>query len=438
MPLPDLAFPGAENHRILSAQIIVTGDEVLAGRVHDTNSAFLARTLATLGILPVHIATVGDDPGALLAEARDAFARADIVITSGGLGPTADDLTMRVMADAAGVKLYRDAACEAWIEEFFSQHPGVLTANNYKQADMPQGAHILKNQVGTACGAFLSFDYQGQTKYLALLPGPPGELRPMVRQELVPLLTRLLPEAKPSRTLYSYGLPEAYLETLLNQLLKPLDPTLQLATYAHSGQIEIVIQCATPSVLDRAVDLIKSKVGHFLISEDASRLTDVVFHLLLQKHQTLALAESCTAGMIAERLGRVPGISEVFLGGIVSYTNSVKMTQLGVPADLLHSHGAVSAPTAQAMATGALQAIGSDLALSVTGLAGPGGGSPDKPVGTVYFGLAAAGSVETLLFHFRGDRQEVRRRATNTALDLIRRKLSGYPLQEELPTLNLP
>lgn len=427
----------AEKPFIETAMILATGDEVLSGITLDSNSHYLAQVLFKLGIKLLEVRQVGDSQKALVEAARAAFDKADLLISIGGLGPTEDDLTMAALADAAGLALYRDEKVLQGIKDYFESKQRNCTPNNYKQADFPLGAHIIANDHGTACGALAPFAWQAKTKYLALLPGPPSELVPMTDNYLVPLLRTYVHTSYHDQIFRVFGLGESRVEFLLQPIMHRYEQ-LKIATYASGGVVLVLLRELTSGprsvAFQTCAEEIRNLLGNFIFSEEAPSLAERVYELLKSKKLTISFAESCTAGLLSGALGAIPGASEVFRGSIISYSNAVKIEQLGVDPAILDQEGAVSEACCLAMLRGVKERLGTQLAVSITGIAGPAGGSPEKPTGTVWIGIFYQGIEEALCYHFSSsDRAQVQQMSVLTALDLVRRALLGLPLREALP-----
>lgn len=405
----------------MTAEIISVGTELLLGQIVDTNAAFLARTLAELGVFVHHITTVGDNPGRLADALRLALSRSDAVLLGGGLGPTPDDLTKEVAAEVVGARLVPDPDVERRLRSFFADRGLRMPERNVKQALAFDGGTVFQNDNGTAPG--LAVQKNGKT--VILLPGPPGEMVPMVRHQVAPYLERLLGPNRPalvSRTLKVAGVGESRVAELLGSLLEGSQPTV--ATYAKSGEVHVRVTASGEPL--PAADLVNSTVrdicerlGDAVFGFDDDTLESVVLATLRARRMTLAGAESCTGGLVAERLTSVPGSSDVFAGAVVAYANRAKEALLGVSATTLRRYGAVSAGTAREMAAGARQCFDAGCAYAVTGIAGPGGGTEDKPVGLVYVAVSCGDHVEVREHRFRGTRETVRRLSAQSALGLL-------------------
>ncbi|MDR2753539.1 MAG: competence/damage-inducible protein A [Oscillospiraceae bacterium] len=400
-------------------EILTVGTELLLGEILNTNARFLCKELAAMGIGVQRVLTVGDNPARLREDFLQALGRSDIVLCSGGLGPTPDDLTKEVVCEALGLPLAEDAAQRQAIKAFFARHGAPCSNNNFKQALVPQGCTVLYNENGTAPGCCLRTD---EGKIVALLPGPPRELQPMFIGALRPLLRGKSSGAIVSHHLRTYGIGESRLAALAAPWLACQNPTV--APYAKDGEAYLRITAAAPTneaaealcapVLAELQNLLKA----FVYSVDKN-LSASVLHLLKSQAKTISFAESCTGGAVAKSLTDLPGASEVFGYGFVCYANEAKQRLLGVAPTTLATHGAVSAECAEAMAHGARAQSGADLAVSVTGVAGPSAQGTNKPAGLVY--LAATNGNQTLhrqLNTGRDDRDYNRTVATKAALHL--------------------
>jgi nicotinamide-nucleotide amidase len=409
---------------MLNAEIIAIGSELLTPYRLDTNSLWLTERLNSVGIEVKLKTVVGDDEDRLEEAFRGALARSEIIISTGGLGPTEDDITRRVLAKVTGRQLVLDYQVLEQIKKMFSRRGYDMAPNNERQALIPRGATVLPNHLGTAPGIKLEHD----GKLMIILPGPPREMKPMFDQYVMPDLEGLSRGIRVARrVLKVIGLGESALDDMIAPIYKRYSNPTTTILFTDSD-IEIHLAAKAES-LDRAQEMIEllaeelgQKLGQFLYSAHGESLEEVVGRGLAMKGYTIATAESCTGGLLAERITSVPGASDYFLGGIVSYAESAKVALLGVPRELIERHGAVSRQVAQAMARGAKDRMGSTLAISVTGVAGPGGGTEATPVGTVYIGLADDAETVAKRLVLRGDRHLVRWRASSAALDMIRRR----------------
>ncbi|HEY3297364.1 MAG TPA: competence/damage-inducible protein A [Armatimonadota bacterium] len=407
----------------MRAEIISVGTELLLGQIVDTNAPYLSGVLSALGIDLYYRETVGDNTDRLAQTLRTALSRADVVITIGGLGPTQDDLTKETVAEVLGEPMIMDPESEKVIREFFERRGAAIVPSNLKQALKPRSSMTIPNEMGTAPGIIAEKD----GKIIATFPGPPAEFIPMVDKFLAPYLSRKNaghPSVIVSRTLRVTGIGESAAEDRIKDLLDGTNPTI--APYAKSGEVHFRITAKAPSP-EAALPLIegleaktRDRLGNFVYGIDDETLEVVVVRKLIERGLTLALAESCTGGLISGRITNVPGSSETLLAGIVSYSNKAKTDFLDVPDDLLQAHGAVSPEVAEAMASGAAARTGADIALGITGIAGPTGGTPDKPVGLVYIGLKTPEGVISTRNMFGGGRLQIRERSAQTALNMIR------------------
>lgn len=413
----------------MNAEIIATGSELVLGRIANTNAAWLSRELETLGI-PVRFHTaVGDRMGDLVAAFRLAARRAHVVLVTGGLGPTADDLTRLAAARFAGRRLVRHADLAAGIAARFAARNVVMTPSNLRQADLPAGASVVPNPIGTAPGFVLR---RGRSVLVAL-PGVPREMELMFRQTVAGLLcarTRAR-RAFCTRDLLTFGLPESTLGDRLGALFRP-EGNPSVGTLLRAGTVVVRVRAedASPARARRRagalVRRIRTRLGAAVYGEGEGGLEDVVVRRLTAARRTLALAESCTGGLVGHRLTNVPGASAVLLEGTVAYSNAAKVRTLQVPRRLLAAHGAVSAPVAEAMARGAARRAGADFGLAVTGIAGPSGGSAEKPVGLVFVAVAGPRRrTRVEEYRFPGDRAWIKERSAATALNLLRLELLG-------------
>ena len=415
------------------AEILAVGTELLLGSIANTNAQFLSELLASAGIDVLYHTAVGDNPRRLRQAAEIARGRCDLLVFTGGLGPTYDDMTKETVAEAFGLALEYHPEVMEEIQRYFDHvFHRPMPACNRQQAMLPQGCTVLHNPVGTAPGCI--FTVEGVTA--VLLPGVPHECRYLAEHALLPWLQGCSGGVICSHDLHVFGLTEPRVQELLGDLMDRAENP-SLAPYAKPGEVMLRLTAKGKSPQDcqeRMAPLfreVRSRLGDCLYGVDVSSLEEVVITRLRQKGLTLSAAESCTGGLIAKRLPDVPGASAAFLGGGVSYTNAVKAGVLGVPRDLLEQYGAVSEPAARAMAEGVRRLTGSDLAVSVTGLAGPDGDDRGNPVGTVYLGLSLPGETLVRRLALGGDRPRIRLLAASTALDMIRRHLCDLPIEQE-------
>lgn len=410
----------------MTVELISVGTEILLGNIVNTNAAYLAEKCAAFGLSCYHQSVVGDNEQRLEDAIRLALSRSDIVILGGGLGPTKDDLTKEITAKVFGKELYEDAHTKARIMEYFSRvHSGSVTENNWKQALVPEGARVIDNHNGTAPGLILESD--GKTAIL--LPGPPNEMKPMFDRDIAPYLNSLQPEGIYSKMVKICSVGESRAETMILDLLEQQsNPTI--APYAKTGEVHLRVTARADgeeqaeALMKPVMDELFLRFGDkiFTTREDVT-LEEAVVELLREKNFTLTTAESCTGGLLAGRIMNVAGASSVYCEGYITYADAAKEKLLGVNKSTLESYGAVSRETAHEMAEGAAKAANADAAVSVTGIAGPGGGTEEKPVGLVYIGCYVRGRVRTEEFYLTGNRQKNRDYAVVRALTLLREEL---------------
>jgi nicotinamide-nucleotide amidase len=408
------------------AEVVSIGTELLLGQIVDTDAAYLAQQLSGLGISVYHRATVGDNLARAVETVRSAVGRADIVFLIGGLGPTMDDLTRDVMAAVLDAPLERDPAVAQHLTDWFARRNYPMSDTILRQADVPRGGRPLPNANGTAPGLIL----EKGSKTLIALPGPPNEFVPLFEAEVYPYLRERTAGERQvirSRTLRVVGVGESAAEERLRDLMQESNPSV--APYAKTSEVHLRVtaRAATEAEADALIAaraaLIYERLSDAIYGEDATTLEAAVVALLAAKRQTIATAESCTGGTLAGRITEVAGSSAVFSVGLITYSNDAKVDLLKVPQALLAQFGAVSAETAKSMAERVRELAGATYGISVTGIAGPGGGSPEKPVGLVYIGLSTGDGVTATKHHFTGLRADVRLRATQAALALLRREL---------------
>lgn len=412
----------------MTVELISVGTEILLGNIVNTNAAYLAEKIAVLGLSCYHQSVVGDNEERLEEAVRTAVGRSDIVILSGGLGPTKDDLTKEVTAKVFGRKLYEDPHTRARIQAYFDQRhtkSKMITENNWKQAMVPEGAVVVDNHNGTAPGIIL--EENGKTAIL--LPGPPNEIRPMFERDIAPYLNRLQPEGIYSKMIKICSIGESRAETMVADLMDAQsNPTL--APYAKTGEVHFRVtakaadEVTAEKLMKPMIEELKKRFGSYIYTMDeAVTLEEAVVNLLKGKNLTVTTAESCTGGLLAGRIMNVPGASAVYREGYITYANEAKEKLLGVRHETLETVGAVSKETAAQMAEGAARQAGAQAALSVTGIAGPDGGTPEKPVGLVYIGCHVAGRTRVEEFRFTGNRAKNRDYAVVRALTLLREEL---------------
>jgi nicotinamide-nucleotide amidase len=406
----------------MKAEIIAVGSELLTPDRLDTNSLFLTEELNKLGIEVVRKTIVGDNRE-LLAEAfRDALDRVPLIIASGGLGPTEDDLTRETVAELLGRKLIKNDAILRYIEGRFRQLGREMPAVNVRQAMVPEGAEVLENPRGSAPGLWL----EDKGRFVALLPGPPRELKPMYQEQVLPRLEKRRSGIRMfHRELRVAGMGESAVE----QRIKPIYTRysdVNTTILAAPGEVQIHLRIWTDQaghaqkLLDEIVQGFELALTDRIYSQDGSSMEEVIARLLTMNNATISAAESCTGGLLAQRLTSIAGSSSYFLGGAVCYSNEMKTAWANVPAELIQTKGAVSTEVAIALADGIRRSVGSTLGVGITGIAGPGGGSDEKPVGTVHIALSHAGGVKERGVRFPGDREAIRWHASQLALDMVR------------------
>jgi nicotinamide-nucleotide amidase len=413
----------------MTVELINTGTELLLGSVLNTHVRFLAQELFPLGLRIARQVTVPDGEPIRTA-LMESFARAEVVFVTGGLGPTTDDITRDIVAEVLGVELIHDEKIMRAITERFVRRGLTIGERVGRQAQRPREARVLPNAHGTAPGLYLPplllpGEGERRSPHLFILPGPPRELHPMFHESVLPILREIAPR-EPGFSMRNWrlaGIGESHVEERVGEAILALG--VELGYCARPGEVEVRV-IGTPDQLAAAERILTGALAERIVSEDSRTLEKVVVDLLTERGETLATAESCTGGALAHRITNVPGASAIFLAGFVTYANEAKTAALGVDAALIREHGAVSHEVASAMAAGALAKSGAAYALSTTGIAGPGGGTPEKPVGTVFLGLASRGVEPKVERHrFATDRETFKHMATQTALDLLRRALAG-------------
>jgi nicotinamide-nucleotide amidase len=413
----------------MNCEIIAIGSELLTPFRSDTNSLFLTERLNRLGVQVAFKTIVGDRQSDLVDQVRIALGRVDIVVTMGGLGPTVDDLTREAVAEALGFRLKRDQAIVGALYARFAARRMTMTENNSRQADVIDGAVVLENPNGTAPGQWLDVVYNTHRKLVMLLPGPPSEIKPLFDAQCVPRLTEILPKRHiASRTLKATMIGESVADARIAPIYEQYKD-VETTILAHMGDIQLNLLCGKPILelaqarVDELAGRIEDELGDLIYSSQGESLEQIVLYYLEMRGATLAVAESCTGGMIAQRLTGISGSSRSFLGGVVVYSNELKTAFADVPPAMLAEHGAVSREVAAALAEGIRQRCGATIGVGVTGIAGPGGGTEDKPVGLVYIGVADEQQTEVTEKRFGGDRERIRQWSSQQALDLIRRRL---------------
>ena len=412
----------------MNAEIIAIGSELLTPYRQDTNSLFLTERLNELGVEVRFKTIVGDSRPDVVASARAALARADVVIFMGGLGPTEDDLTRESVAEALGIELHRDPEIITELYKRFAERRIKMPENNSRQADVLDGAILLRNPRGTAPAQWLLTNHNDAKRYVMLLPGPPHELKPLFDAECFPRLKELLPPQFIAKRVIKAAMGESACDARIAPIYSKADG-VQTTILAHGGETQIHLQsrAQTQAEAEQRVaklsDKIEDELDDYVVSSGGESIEQIVGYFLQMRGSTLAVAESCTGGMLAERVTSVPGSSRYFLGGVVVYSNELKRQLAGVPAKLIAEHGAVSREVAVALAKGIRERTKATFGVGITGIAGPTGGTPEKPVGLVFIALVNDKDSQVVEKRFPGDRERIRLWASFTALDLIRRKL---------------
>lgn len=408
----------------MNAHIISVGTELLMGDILNTNTKYIAEELNIIGIDVFRQSVVGDNLSRIVSELSRAFEEADIVITTGGLGPTQDDLTKEAAAEFLKREMILDRNVFHDLESFFSKRGLTVNTGNKRQAYFPQGSVIIKNNNGTAPGCVIEFE----SKVLMILPGPPREVIPMMKEYVLPYLERKSEKKFATKVVNIAGIGEGHMEEMILDLIEnQTNPTI--APYAKEKGLTLRITASGHSVdeaeklIEPVLEKIKERLGDNIVAIGDTDLESVVAKMLIEKKLSISVAESCTAGLLAGRLVNYPGISEVFNQGYITYSDEAKIKMLGVKETVLEEFGAVSPQTAEAMAKGAAHDSDSDVSIAVTGIAGPDGGSEEKPVGLVYIGLYIKGETKTKKLSLWGSRQNIRNRSAAEALDFLRREL---------------
>ena len=413
----------------MNVELVNTGSELMLGRVLNTHQQWLCRRLADLGHVVTRQVAIADTGREIQNAVREALSRADLVITTGGLGPTSDDITRELIAELLGKKLVKNLAVQAHIEKFFAQRGRPRPQKTDVETFVPEGAEVFLNATGTAPGLAIPIGNRNSEnknpQWLVMLPGPPRELRPMFDQQIVPLLHReFAAETFVCRTLRTSGIGESRVQEFVEAALQPVVARgLEVGYCARPGAVDVRLTASGADAKELVAEgarIVQTILGASIYGFDDDEMETVVVRQLIARRKTLALAESCTGGALADQVTDVPGASEIFLGGVVSYANTAKEKLLGVRAETLAAHGAVSEAVAREMAVGVREKFGADFALAVTGIAGPGGGTPEKPGGTVYISLASAAGVDVNKFNNVWDRATFKQVTAMQALDWLR------------------
>jgi len=412
----------------MTVELICVGTELLLGNIVNTNAAYLAEKCAAIGLSCYYQEVVGDNEERLEGVLQTALERADVLLVSGGLGPTQDDLTKETAAKALGRKLILHEPSKAAIESFFQKKGIEITENNWKQAMVPEGCIVIDNQNGTAPGMII----EDKGRHVVLMPGPPNELIPMFEHAVMPYLNSLQPGIIYSQTVKVCGVGESKVEAMIKDLIdEQSNPTI--ATYAKTGEVHLRVTARAEGekeakkLVKPYVKELKGRFGnHVYTTQEDVTLEKAVVDLLLANHLTVSTVESCTGGMLAARLINVPGVSEVFKTGYITYSNKSKRKLLGIKKSSLEKHGAVSPEIAKEMAKGAALFGKADVTVGITGVAGPDGGSEEKPVGLVYIACNVCGRIDVKECHFGGSRMKIRESSVSAALSLMRESILAY------------
>ena len=408
---------------MIRIEIINTGTELMLGGILNTHQQWLCRRLTDLGYIVARQTAVADRSDAIIDAVREAIGRADLVITTGGLGPTSDDITRDLIAELVGKKLVVDDEVIARMEKYFASRNRRMPESTKRQAQVPEGSVVFQNDHGTAPGLAIE---AGSKRWLILLPGPPRELRPMFDKDVVALLQREFPTRKfVCRTLNTTGLGESFVEEKIDGPLEPLiKEGVELGYCARIGLVTVRFVAhgdRAEELVSRAEAIVQRVLGPYIFSTGEKTMEQAVVALLTEQKKKVAVAESCTGGLICNRMTNVPGASAVLMAGLVTYSNESKEQLLGVRAEILAAHGAVSEQVAREMAEGARKRGGTDYSIAVTGIAGPGGGSPEKPVGTVFIAVASDKGTTVQRQFYPFDRETFKYAVSQQALDLLRR-----------------
>jgi nicotinamide-nucleotide amidase len=408
----------------MKAEILAVGTEILLGDIVNTNAHYLSKRLADLGISVFYQTVVGDNPERLLKAYELAFTRADIVIATGGLGPTKDDLTKEIGAEYFGKKLVLHEESYKHVKDYFDRMNRPLSEGNKKQAMMPEGSIVLPNPNGTAPGCII----EENNKILVMLPGPPKEMTPMFEASVMPYLEKFSDGVLVSKILRVLGIGESAMAEKIEDIIdSQVNPTVAPYAKDYEAILRITAKGNTREEAEKLIipteEKIREKLGNNIYAEGETTIEAIVGEMLVKRNITISTAESCTGGLLAGTLINYPGISSVFMEGAITYSNEAKMKRLGVKEETLQKYGAVSQETAEEMAVGIARASGTEIGISVTGIAGPEGGTEEKPVGLVYVGLYIKGKVKVKKLNLFGDRQKIRNRTVINVLDWLRREL---------------
>lgn len=409
-------------------EIISVGTELLLGNIINTNAQYLSQKISELGFDVYYHSVVGDNMERLIEQIKLSRSRSDIIITTGGLGPTDDDITKSGLCNALGIDLVLHKESLEKINSYFNKTGKEMPDINKRQAYIPSGGKIIENNNGSAPGVI----YEGENNIFILLPGPPGEMKPMFDKNVFPYLKDRSDSIIESKTLKVVGIGESSLQVMLQSLLdSQTNPTIAL--YAKVGEVHVRVTAKTDKkseadyIIDQMIEKIKSILGDNLYGYDGDTLEGTINKLLKNNKKSIAIAESCTGGLVSDRLTNISGASDSYINGVVSYSNEAKIKVLGVKEDTINKYGAVSRETASEMAVGVKNISKTDIGMSITGIAGPDGGTAEKPIGLCYIGLAFKNDVYTYEFYFNGNRIKIKSNASTKALDILRRFLINLP-----------
>ncbi|MFA6074631.1 MAG: competence/damage-inducible protein A [Negativicutes bacterium] len=416
----------------MNVEIVSTGTELLLGQIDNTTAAYLAREFNSLGFSVLHQATVGDNPARLREVIAQALKRSDIVVTTGGLGPTLGDITKQAVAEVLQVTMVFDEVSAGWLKDYFRTRNLNMPERNLRQAYFPAGTEIVPNAYGTAPCVYLNCQYENEEKLIIQLPGPPRELKGVFRDEMVPRLKRDYERNRHiiSRVLKCYGIGESALEELLHELVvSQSNPTIAFLAKENEMHIRITASAASEQIAISMIDIyetaVRAVVGKYIFAVDDGHIADELHKILVEKQLSLCTAESCTGGLLAAEFTAIPGASGYFHGGVVAYDNSVKINQLEVPDTILARYGAVSAEVATIMADKVREKFGCDIGLSTTGIAGPTGDTPTKPIGLVYIAISDNNGCKVNELRLSGDRELIRKRTVKAIQIALKKYLSG-------------
>ena len=417
----------------MNAEIIAVGTELLLGQIVNTNAQYISQRLPEVGVNVYYHNVVGDNPERLKKCLSIAMERSDVIIMTGGLGPTKDDLTKETVAGILGKKLVLHDDSYETMKAFFKKFNRRMTDNNIKQAYLPEGCLIVKNKSGTAPGCIIECN----AKIIIMLPGPPTEMMPMFEETVLPYFMERSDCMLASKYVRIFGIGESQVESMILDIVEnQTNPTI--APYAKQGEVtlRITARCkkdeSPENLIDPIIVEIKNRLGDAIYSFDNRELEEVVAGLLISNNMTISIAESCTGGLISKKLTDIPGISKVFEGSVISYSNNLKKGMLGVNKETLENYGAVSNETAIEMAQGIRKITNTDIGLAITGIAGPDGGTPEKPVGLVYIAISYENGVDSKELKLWGERSRIRNVASLYALDLVRRYIIGLNAKNQL------